>query len=232
MTWKISKFENNEKLAESLAIEIAEILKHAVVKKGEAAIALSGGSTPKKLFVNLSKQILPWEKITITLVDERWIDESHLDSNAALLKEFLLQGEAKNAKFLPLKSNFETPYLAEKETDIALKNLPSPMDVVVLGMGNDGHTASFFPLAKTLGSALDLNNEMRCCGLTPPTAPHDRMTLTLPYLRSANNLFLHIVGSEKWQVLQAAILQGPIEDLPIRAFLHGPALTSVYYANN
>lgn len=232
MTWNISTFQNNDILAETLAKEIAKILEDAIAEKGEAAIALSGGSTPKKLLIQLSKKSLPWEKVTVTLVDERWVDESHSDSNAALIKNFLLQGKAEKAKYLPLKSDFETPYLAENETDTLLKTLPSPLDVVVLGMGNDGHTASFFPLAKTLGKALDLKNQKHCCALTPPAAAHERMTLTLSYLRSANKIFLHIVGSEKWQVLQEAISKGPVEDLPIRAFLHDSVTTSVYYADS
>ncbi|GAB1263719.1 6-phosphogluconolactonase [Aurantivibrio infirmus] len=231
MTWDIVEFKSNNKLADSLAVKIAAQLKQAVENNGEATLALSGGSTPKALLLSLSMQELPWDKITVTLVDERWVDEPHPDSNAVLIKEFLIQNLAKKAKFLPLKTNSATPFQAEKEIDQLLKKLPFPLDVVVLGMGNDGHTASFFPAASNLKNALDLGNQMYCCAITPPSAPHDRMTLTLSYLSAANKIFLHIVGSEKWAVLQSAIKLGPIEELPIRAFLHGSKNVFIYYAD-
>jgi 6-phosphogluconolactonase len=96
-----------------------------------------------------------------------------------------------------------------------------PLDVAVLGMGEDGHTASFFPGAKTLGEALDPNGTLRCIAVQPPVAPHLRMTLTLPVLLASRHCYLHITGEAKLRVLEQALRPGPVEELPIRAVLHG-----------
>jgi 6-phosphogluconolactonase len=222
MAWELHKYSNNATLVQQLAKEIAKKLNAAIELRGHATLAVSGGSTPKPLFEELAQSILPWSSVTVTLVDERWVDESHSDSNAKLVKEFLMQHEASDAHFVALTNEAKTPFDAEAAINERLAELPMPIDVVILGMGSDGHTASFFPGAKTLSKALDQSSKLRCCAVEPPAAPHQRMTLTLPFLLKAENVYLHVVGEEKREVLETAMQHGEVEELPIRAFLHQP----------
>jgi len=155
----------------------------------------------------------------VTLVDERWVDMSSPRSNAALVKKYLLQGKASKATFIPL-------YLKDQNLDecgvkkinlLLNKHLPMPMDVVVLGMGTDGHTASFFPDAKNLQSAL--SNPGPAIAISAPKTQEQRITLTLPVILQAKNLFLHIEGEEKQQSLQMARSGNDINEMPVRSVL-------------
>lgn len=230
MGWNIKTFDSNDALVAALAAEIVSILRAAIQRTGRASMAVSGGSTPKPLFARLAMTDLDWEKVTITLVDERWVEEDHPDSNARLVKDYLLRNQAESATFIGLKDNQGDPFSAEEMVAQRLRSVSLPFDLVILGMGNDGHTASFFPGAATLARALTDEGSL-CCGVRPPAAPHDRMTLTLPTLLSARRLFLHLVGEAKWEVLQRAMESGSREELPIRAVLHqDQTLLDIYYA--
>lgn len=230
MGWNIKTFDSNDALVAALAAEIVSILRAAIQRTGRASMAVSGGSTPKPLFARLAMTDLDWEKVTITLVDERWVEEDHPDSNARLVKDYLLRNQAESATFIGLKANQGDPFSAKEVVAQRLRSVSLPFDLVILGMGNDGHTASFFPGAATLARALTDEGSL-CCGVRPPAAPHDRMTLTLPTLLSARRLFLHLVGEEKWEVLQRAMESGSREELPIRAVLHqDQTLLDIYYA--
>lgn len=231
MAWDSKVFDSNDLLVAALTAEIVAILRAAIASKGQATMAVSGGGTPKPLFARLSVVDLPWEQVSITLVDERWVDEDHPDSNAKLVKDYLLQDRAAAASFIPLKTEQSEPFGAERDVAQRLRSIRLPFDVVILGMGSDGHTASFFPGADSLPQALTIDPEFMCCAVHPPTAPHDRMTLTLAMLLSAQHLFLHLVGEDKWQVLQHAMHGGSPEELPIRAVLHqDKVLLDIYYA--
>lgn len=220
MSFNINSFETNGHLVEALAEDMALRLRDAVAERGAASLAVSGGSTPVSLFKRLANIDLPWQQVWITLVDERWVGDDHPDSNARLVNMHLLQNRAAAANFIPLKTAAESPFGAETEMEAALEPIPKPFDVAVLGMGGDGHTASFFPGADTLSVALDMNNKALCAAVRPLTAPHDRMTLTLKTLLQSKHLVLHIVGESKWQVLQEAIEPGPVDELPVRSVLH------------
>jgi len=150
-------FENPDQLALALANSVASNLRSAIKKRSIASLVVSGGSTPKLFFQTLAQMDdLDWSKIVVSLVDERWVDMSSERSNAALVKKYLLQGPAEQALFVPL-------YLSEKTPDAQIvtainaslkKQVPAPFDALILGMGGDGHTASFFPDAKNLQTAL------------------------------------------------------------------------------
>jgi len=231
MSWVTHQFDDNALLIAALSKRIVSILHSAIERRGNALIAVSGGSTPTSLFDTLSRQPLDWSRVTVTLVDERWVPEVHADSNARLVKDVLLQNRAASANFVSLVSNAESPFIAESDINQRLSALALPLDVGILGMGNDGHTASFFPDADTLSTALDPESELLCCAIEPKQAPHARMTLTLPTLLHSRYLFLHIVGKEKWQVFQKAIKPEAIQALPVRAVLHQTKkLLDVYYA--
>lgn len=206
-------------LAEHLAQDVAAMLRAGISERGQASLVVSGGSTPKPFFEALKRQKLDWEKITITLADERWVDADHADSNERLVREHLLTG---GARFISLKNNAPTPQegAAQAGQDLAAA-FTLPFDVVILGMGDDGHTASFFPHAAELDGALEpANADTLCAGLTPPDyAPHPRITLTLPALLKARRIILHITGGGKQQVYTKACDAGPVEDMPVRAVL-------------
>ena len=209
-------FESKGSLASALATDVANALQRHVISKGSACLAVSGGSTPKLFFETLSRIDIPWSKITITLVDERQVPESHSRSNAKLVRENLLQNRAAGAKFIPLFENSDAENTAT-------------LDVVVLGMGSDGHTASFFPDGDHLSKALDPRTETRVMEITAPAAGEPRLTFTLPALLDASLLCLHIEGQEKRDVLNKALAEGPVEAMPIRAILRSKKPLTLYW---
>ncbi len=230
MTWMLHRYTDNDALVIALAQRIIEALVDAIEARGRAAMAVSGGTTPVALFRALSVADIPWSKVVITLVDERWVPENHPDSNAQLVRRHLLRERAAKARFVGLKSETSDPFLAVFDVEARLRMKVLPLDVVVLGMGEDGHTASFFPSAEGLDEALH-SSERVCCGIRPPSAAHARMTLSLATLLSARQLFLHIIGPNKKAILDVALTPGPVAGLPVRAVLHQSSVAlEIYYA--
>lgn len=210
---------DKESLAEELAAQIAAALDRELQANGRALLAVSGGSTPKLFFQKLSEKDIDWAGVTVTLVDERWVDETSERSNAALVKANLLTGKAAAANFFPLYTGDETPVAGLKTLEDQFDSVGIPITAAILGMGGDGHTASFFPEGDKLSAALDLGNEDTFIEMHAPGAGEPRITFTLPALLKADFLALHIEGEEKQQVLATALSEGPIEDIPIRAVL-------------
>lgn len=210
---------DKESLAEELAAQIAAALDRELQANGRALLAVSGGSTPKLFFQKLSEKDIDWAGVTVTLVDERWVDETSERSNAALVKANLLTGKAAAANFFPLYTGDETPVAGLKTLEDQFDSVGIPITAAILGMGGDGHTASFFPEGDKLSAALDLGNEDTFIEMHAPGAGEPRITFTLPALLKADFLALHIEGEEKQQVLATALSEGPIEDMPIRAVL-------------
>lgn len=211
-------------LVQALADEVAAHLRDAVAARGGALIAVSGGSSPKALFARLAQAALPWDRVTVTQVDERWVPLTHADSNARLIAEHLLQGPAAAARFVPMKNAAETPQAGQAECEARLRSLELPFDLVLLGMGEDGHTASWFPHAPELADALRTEGPM--CIATgapaPPQAPYMRMSLSLAAVSAARRRVLLLQGRGKLEVLRRAQQAGPVDELPIRALLrHG-----------
>lgn len=230
MTWTLQQYTQNSELVETLAQRIAQALGSAIVERGRASLAVSGGSTPVRLFHALSAIDIAWSKVVVSLVDERWVAENHPDSNAHLVRSHLLREHAAKAHFVGLKTAASDPFVAAADVEATLRRRVLPLDVVVLGMGEDGHTASFFPGSKGLTDALECAERI-CCAIVPPVAPHARMTLSLSALLGAKQLFLHIIGERKLQVLKAAIEPGPVAQLPVRALLHQTgAVLEIFYA--
>ena len=232
MSRPLHRFETNAELSAELADRIATDLASAIAENGSATLAVSGGSTPRPLFEALSRQLLDWSLVAVTQVDERWVDEAHSDSNARLIKQHLLQHEAAAAEFLSMKTPEDSPFTAEWAASAKLERFAAGIDVLVLGMGEDGHTASFFPGAASLMRAMDPAGTEVCVAVRPPEAAHDRMTLSLTTLLRATHAYLHIVGETKREVLELASEAGDAALLPIRALLHSDALAlEIYYAN-
>lgn len=210
---------DKETLAEGLATQVAEALNAELQADGRAILAVSGGSTPKRFFEKLSVKDIDWAGVTITLVDERWVSEDSERSNAALVKANLLQNKAASANFLALYTGDSSPEAGVKTLEAKFGKLGQPITAAVLGMGNDGHTASFFPDGDQLAAALDLKNANNFITMQAPGAGEPRITFTLAALLKADFLALHIEGTEKQRVLGEALAEGPAEDLPIRAVL-------------
>jgi 6-phosphogluconolactonase len=213
------EFSSSAALANALADYVGDAITARLKLASRCAIALSGGKTPVRFFVALAVKKLDWSAVTITLVDDRWVPESSPRSNAALLRQYLLQGPAAAAVFLPLVNGADSPEAGRREAELAIAALPLPFAAVVLGMGNDGHTASLFPNGDRLVEALApvLGNHVET--MRAEAAQEARMTLTLPVLLEADRVAIHIEGEEKRRVLAEAELPGPAAQMPIRAVL-------------
>lgn len=219
----INNFEKISDLDKELCLRIVNILKNSIKKNNIASLIVSGGSTPIGLFELLSKEKLDWEKVYITLADERLVSVDHEDSNENMVKKILLQNEAKKAIFVGLKQKEEDSKKAEKICDNILKKFPFPANVCILGMGEDGHTASLFPNTKELAGIV-YEKQLTCKICEPKYSLHKRITLTPEILGSSENLFLHIVGEKKQEVLKIALEKGDVFSMPIRLFLANPRL--------
>lgn len=223
----IHAFEDGHALAVSLASRIAEDLRAAIEARGEALIAVSGGSTPKRLFERLSHEALDWSCVTVTLVDERWVPDTDERSNARMVEALLLRHNAADAEFVPLYVEAATPEagIGEVRTRVAAMRLP--FDVVILGMGPDGHTASFFPGGDRLAEALDIANTAQVVPMRAPGAGEPRITFTLPVLLQARALYLHIEGPDKRVVLEQA--EQADSPLPIASALRRARHLEIYW---
>ena len=212
------QFSTSAALAEHLAKELAERMRHSIRRKGRVAIAVSGGRTPIQFFQHLAAQPLAWERVSITLVDERWLDPNDEASNQYLVHRYLLQGEAANAWFVPLKTTALTPKAGFMECETRLSEQIPELDYAVLGMGLDGHTASWFPRSKALNSIFSRDSGALCYPVED--APEfARMTLSWTALSKCKALFLHFEGEEKNVTFDIAMnleQKNEVTDMPVR----------------
>ncbi len=212
--------ESADQLANDLADAVAARLRERLEVVPRATLVVSGGNTPLPFFRSLSRCNLDWQRLDVLLADERWVTESDPASNTRLVKDNLLQGPAAGARYLSLKQPGDTPEEGMESVRRELARLSLPLDVVVLGMGNDGHTASLFPDAPELARAMDTACRERAVAMTPASQPQRRITLTLPVLGSARYSFLHLKGEDKLETLRQALAQpGDVMVMPVRAFL-------------
>ncbi len=216
-------FPDGAALAPAFAQWTAARLAAAITARGAALLIVSGGRTPLRYFGALSDQPIDWSRVAVTLADERRVADDSPRSNAKLVRETLLQGRAAAAPFVPLADARldEDQELAAANARIV--NLPSPADVVALGMGDDGHTASWFPSAEGLAEAMDPAARALVAPNRAAGAPEPRLTLTGRVLLRARAIALHIEGADKLATLDKALAAGPVEAMPIRAVLRGAA---------
>jgi 6-phosphogluconolactonase len=215
----VTKFSDIEVLSRALADQIAASLKTAIAARGLASLVVSGGKSPIKLFEALRVQDLDWSRVCIALADERWVDPSDPGSNEKLVRDVLLQGSAAAARFLGLKNGAPTPDMGAVSAWETFARVPRPFDTVVLGMGDDGHTASLFPGSPNLLSALNAAAVPGCVGMRAPVAPQPRLSLNLSALLDARRIVILITGDAKWRTYLAAGAEGPVQDMPVRAVL-------------
>ncbi|MCM2403147.1 6-phosphogluconolactonase [Rhizobium sp. S153] len=231
MGYHMHAFESRPALAEGLANRVVKALDAAIELKGSATIAVSGGSTPKAFFEVLSGKPVEWDKVTITLVDERFVPADNARSNHLLLSTHLLKGPAAAARVLPLYHEAASIEDAAAIASDEANALGAPFDAVILGMGNDGHTASFFPGGDHLAEALDLALPRRVMTMEAEGAGEPRLTFSFSALHDARFLALHIEGAEKKAVLDKALAGRDENEMPIRAILGRSATKpDIYWA--
>lgn len=220
------KISPREQLAQQLAEVVAEALRADLVHHDHALLVVSGGSTPVPFFTALAACQLPWERVQVTLADERWVAETADDSNARLVRKHLLHGPAASATFVPLTSGHSTPEQGAEAVAERVEALAWPASVVILGMGDDGHTASLFPDSRELDLALI--TDAATVAVNTPSQPQPRLTLSAERLHHARRHILHIVGGDKRAVLGQALAGDDPRELPVRAFLTRPL--GIYWA--
>lgn len=231
--YRWNEFSDRGALAAALAGRIAAELAGATERRGQALMAVSGGTTPKMLFQTLSRRKLAWDEVVVTLVDERFVPASSPRSNAALVAESLLQDEAAAARFVPLYRESQTLEAAAQADSADMKLLPWPLDVAILGMGTDGHTASFFPDADDLKPLLEPASDRIVLPVHAPSAGEPRLTLSAARLVEAGFLALHIEGADKRAAFEAAMGQAPGTGAkkPVRAVIEdSPKPVEVFWA--
>lgn len=227
---RLQNTNDSQLLAENLGARVIQVLTDAISKRGSAYLVVSGGSTPKPLFEYLSKQDIDWSKVTITLADERCVETNNPLSNAKLVREHLLIGHAARANFVSLFDGG----LVHTDDQIAagLKLLALPRyDMVILGMGDDGHTASIFPQAINRDIALDLSSHRLALLTYPVTVDPMRITQSAARLLNTRHLVIHFTGAEK-AALFNKIMQSPdSSSWPISTFVEQTSLPVEVFAN-
>jgi 6-phosphogluconolactonase len=225
-------FASAAAMAARLADMIEAQLARAIAERGAASFAISGGSTPAGLYKALSARALDWSRVTAVLVDERWVAPGEEGSNETFIRKTLMQNQAAALNLVGLWSDAPTPAQGLATAAARLEGMSQPFDAVVLGMGPDGHTASWFPYADGLGDAL--HSEKPLCAVDAQqsnvTGKHvRRMTLTLDAVKSARFIALMIAGEEKRNAYIKALEDGPVEAMPVRAILKArPDLWTVW----
>ena len=204
-----------DELADALAGDIGFIIESAVDARGASLIAVPGGSTGPAIFAKLASQQLPWKKVTIIPTDDRLVPMDDERSNVrAIAKAFLPLG----ARVIPIAAEIADYKLAGNSADARLQDLPWPPDLVWLGMGKDGHTASIFA-GPDMQDALEAPKARRAVGVMPdplpPEAPVARVTLTRSAILSARTVTIAITGDAKRALLEQAIADGHSSKLPI-----------------
>jgi 6-phosphogluconolactonase len=225
------RFPDRQALAAALAGEIKVDLEEAIPARGAGSLVVSGGRTPALMFRQLSEEKLDWTRVWVTLADERWVETTAEASNERFVRESLLIGPAAAAHFVGMKNPAPTPEAGADWATRALTRVPHPFDVVVLGMGDDGHTASLFPGSLALARALDPGAPPACVAINALVAPHARVSLNLAALLDARRIVLHIEGDKKWEVYQRARTPGTAAEMPVRAILQQKEVpVDVYWA--
>lgn len=218
------RFDSREQMAARVADLVALAIAANADGDVECELAVSGGSTPMPMYQTLAAKKLAWSRTRLTLVDERWVAANHPRSNETAIRKAF--AAAKALRIDGLYNGAPTPAAgaeaAEMKTDLRQKHF----DAVILGMGDDGHTASWFPHAEGLDRAL--GGPQNVCAIKAKKSAvtgeeTDRITLTLAAIRDARLIVLMMTGEEKRATFERALESGPVEDMPVRAILRARA---------
>lgn len=217
---------DDREAASALAAELAVLqLSRCVARDGKASFMVSGGTTPARMFSLLAEEALDWEKVTVGLVDERWVNPDHPGSNEKSVREKLLKEAASAARFLPMKTADADPASAVASCAAAYAPFLSPISCILLGMGPDGHTASWFPGSAGLEQAMYPKDGAKMAAIDAGNSPVAgefpyRMTLTAEPVCNAESAILLIFGEDKRTALDHA-LTGDEKLYPVRRAIEG-----------
>jgi len=228
---RIKYFDNDQDLVLDLTKKILRKLNTGLQRKGRASLVVSGGSTPKNLFIHLSQQEFPWEKVNVILADDRCVNVHSDKSNYHFLKQYLFQNYATEAKFIPLYCDEDKAKQAAVNAERRIQHLKD-YDMVILGMGTDGHTASLFPQAENLALALS-GESPDCVAIDPVTNDMMRVTQSLKRLLRTHRVVFHLVGENKHDIMKK-VLQDKNKTLyPSSHVIHQDIVpVEIYYAQN
>lgn len=209
------EYDSLDELADAVAGDVAFIVDSAVEARNASLIAVPGGSTGPKIFPKLAAQQLPWKRVTVIPTDDRLVPmDNDLSNVREIARVFLPTG----ARVIPIATEIADYKLAGNSADARLQDLPWPPDLVWLGMGNDGHTASIFA-GPDLQAALDAPKARRAIGVMPDPLPAEapvaRVTLTRAAILSARTVLITVTGQQKRELLERAIADGQSSKLPI-----------------
>ena len=219
--------------AQVLADAVAQNLRDVLAQQDRATLAVSGGKSPIAFFQALSQQDLDWARVNITLVDERIVPTAHADSNTGLVRQHLLQHRAAAATWLPVVDDDADEGSLKNSAaavEFALQHYTQP-DVLVLGMGGDGHTASIFPQAPQFADAVRPDYPQPLLHTTPITAPYERISMTLAAIEATPHVYLAIAGADKRRVYEAAA-QAQTAQYPISYVLHSQKVNAHVFYND
>lgn len=225
----ILHYSTRAEQAADLAEIVAADLAAAIARKGRATLAVPGGTTPGPFLTELAKAGIDWASVSVMLTDERFVPESSDRSNTRLLRQVLMQGPAAAATLVPFYAPADQPEDVVPALTEAISAV-LPLDVCVLGMGEDMHTASIFPGADRLEEALSAVAPV-LIPMRAPGAPEPRLTLSAPVLRAAPSLHLLITGPAKRTAFEAALKADTALEAPVRAVLTGPNPITTHYAD-
>lgn len=224
-------FNHRDDLAHELAVILAETLRAACPSGGKAVFVASGGNSPVNTYRKLSKTDLSWENMIIIPSDERWVAPDHPESNENMLRRELLRSKAASARLISLITGDKTPEKAEAAIENRIKELPCPWDIVLTGMGEDGHIASLFPYVDEPAQTLDLSSEKLCRATRCAYAVYPRITLTAGALLHTRRLILLFFGDRKRRTFEEALNGTDVRDKPVRLLIHQEQVPlDVYWA--
>lgn len=217
----LSEFPDGEAASRAAARLAADTLAAAIAQCSTASLMVSGGSSPARLFELLSRETLDWTKVTVGLVDERWVAPQDPNSNERLVRTSLLADAAEKAAFLPMKTAHPTPAEAVADRNAAYAPHCASISFLLLGMGADGHTASWFPHAANLVDILSPDAAQCVAAVEAPMAVvAQRMTLTGSAVIHANRALLLVFGAEKRSLLENMAEADPM-NCPVRFAIDG-----------
>lgn len=222
------EFSDAQAQAMGLAEQVAADLRLVLERQDTATLCVPGGSTPKRFFGCLSEQVLDWSRVKVVLNDERWVPRFETSSNEALLQQSLLINQASAAQLVSLYREGVTLETGQTHVNEAIQST-LPIDVCVLGMGEDGHTASLFPGMPGIDQALAQDAQPGVVCALGSAEPRDRISFNLSALLTAGSHYLLVIGQTKRQVIESAV-EGTL-DVPIGQVLALAARPEVYYAS-
>lgn len=231
-TYHWHEFADRSTFTKALTHDIASSLTADTTTQAQVLFGVSGGSTPLPVYQALSKQHLPWSKIKMLLVDERFVPLDHADSNEKNIREAFADANIPPTQIQGLYWPTSDIAIAAEKADRSLAAMNQILDVVLLGMGEDGHFASLFPTAAQFDAAIANNGARYILPIAPMPAhaAHARLTMSLAYIARAKHIILAITGAKKREVLEQAIADADEYALPIAALFNTNAKIDIYWS--